>query len=961
MAQSVQSVLKPGDVIGKYQVVRCLGIGGMGEVHLVYHRQLKTPRALKLLRMDKLTRGSVYAERFMREARIASRIQHPNIISVMDVENDAASGFFYLVMEYVDGDSLQEILRSGVLSEEQAVHIISEVSKGLAAASEVGLVHRDIKPSNIMISRSGEVKLADLGIAKAADEDVSMTLTMDNTMVGTPAYASPEQCSNAHDVDVRADIYSLGATLYEMVTGLPPFDGINSFDTIAHVLSDEPTRPSLLNANISPALENLILKMMSKKPEDRPQNIAELQGLLKPLQAANIPAELKNLIHERVEREVKKRTSTMITAYRKKQKGERIVVLSVVAGLLCAAAVFFLIQNRNYRRTILNLQDGINKHRNERDELSARVTSMKNQLERLKREHQHYSTEAEQNIQNLTAEITRLKNMLAMRKGKNPQPPAADTERQETSPAAAAPANDPQPPKSDTERKETAPAAAVPANDPAAAGTPASPVHFYTPVLSTEEVNARRETAFKKLRNARRQIARSEDELRAALKALDAEKIRQLLRKMDISFENLLYARGADIVFFQRMIPGYSQTPYVSSLGLLISAAVFYNADSPGWDTKKIHAYLFYCMQHGYRIPSGFVYGRTAFLLKNPKFERNLMSVMEFALTHPDSICSFVPLSSPAQKRMQDPQYLKKRILSRTIYFRDFPDWVDRMIQKGILDPSNRNTGEFSIPDHLYLSIYSQPEIKPAHLRLLNDLEKRGGWYSLSQGDRDLIKAIREGKLAMAQHAVRVEHADLRKKYPPNDNALSYALSDNVRYNKTIVRMLLENGAAVDDPDPIYSFDPQTRKRYRSQFIKTPLSRVIERNDPELIELMLRRNVELADASALRSACIRGNVRMVKLLLKNGTPPGGVRSVYKNGQIIRSYSNEFLFNALNIRNAEIAVMLIQHGVCPDENMLHIAQKDPALKPVADLIRKRLKQSSGSGKQNRWQPEPERKR
>ena len=247
------------------------------------------------------------------------------------------------------------MLQNGPLSEEQAVHIISEVSKGLGAASEVGLVHRDIKPANIMISQAGEVKLADLGIAKATGDDVGGTLTMDNTMVGTPAYSSPEQCRDAHDVDVRADIYSLGATLYEMVTGLPPFDGANAFDTIAHVLNDPPVPPRRLNPKISEGLEKLILKMLEKDPAGRPQNIAELQEQLKPFLATDIPPELKSLIHERVEHEIQARTSTIITAYRKKRKKEWLVGAAVTVGLLVVFSLFFTIWNRSCQNKIRKL------------------------------------------------------------------------------------------------------------------------------------------------------------------------------------------------------------------------------------------------------------------------------------------------------------------------------------------------------------------------------------------------------------------------------------------------------------------------------------------------------------------------------------------------------------------------------------------------------------------------------
>ena len=402
-----ESILKPGDIIGKYQVVRCLGIGGMGEVHLVRHLQLNSFRALKLLRTNFSGNDSKETERFLREARIAARIHHKNIVSVMDVENDTVSGFLYIVMEYIDGSSLQEILHGNYLPEGQAVHIISEVVNGLAAASEHGLVHRDIKPSNIMISQEGEVKLADLGIAKASDADVSGTLTMENAVVGTPAYASPEQCSDAHDVDVRADIYSLGATLYELVTGRAPFSGANPFDTIAHVINDAPVPPRQLNPEISEALEKLILKMLEKDRELRPQSITELQQNLQAFLAddAIVSPEIKKLIHERVEREVQARTSTVLTSYRKKQKGERLVILAAVLVLLILAGIFYLYRNQQIQSKFKNQIAAMAQHRAEKTELINQITSLKNQLNRQKQLHRQLTEENRR----LTAEINRLK------------------------------------------------------------------------------------------------------------------------------------------------------------------------------------------------------------------------------------------------------------------------------------------------------------------------------------------------------------------------------------------------------------------------------------------------------------------------------------------------------------------------------------------------------------------------
>ncbi|MBO4648426.1 MAG: serine/threonine protein kinase, partial [Lentisphaeria bacterium] len=156
----MQSLLRPGDRLGKYVIDRCIGIGGMGEVYLVHHAHGQMSFALKLIKPAIMREDPVFCERFLREARLASRFQHPGSIEVNDAELDAGSGILYLVMEYVDGQTVDQILADGALPEIQALEIVRSVAETLDAASVFGLVHRDIKPANIMISRSGQVKLA---------------------------------------------------------------------------------------------------------------------------------------------------------------------------------------------------------------------------------------------------------------------------------------------------------------------------------------------------------------------------------------------------------------------------------------------------------------------------------------------------------------------------------------------------------------------------------------------------------------------------------------------------------------------------------------------------------------------------------------------------------------------------------------------------------------------------------
>ncbi|MBR2427371.1 MAG: leucine-rich repeat protein [Lentisphaeria bacterium] len=350
MAQLLQN----GDQIDKYRVERCLGAGGMGEVYLVSHTYLNVQRAMKILRMDLTEDDPTFRDRFVREARIAAQFQHPNSIGVVDVESSSESGFLYLVMEYVDGCSLHQFLQNGGLEEEQMLHVCREVAKALDAAwKQMKLVHRDIKPGNIMISNTGEVKLADLGIAKSSGgSGMTMALTMEGTMIGTPEYASPEQCRDASTVDTRADIYSLGATMYEMLTGFRPFQGANAFDTVAKVLQEPLVPVRERNRNISEETAALIERMMAKDPADRPQSMEALISLIDNIMqeqehgyrlAALIPpeqeAEREKKIRAQVEELADEIVTQQVNSVYKKQK-TRHLVSSLIALFLVVLDIY---------------------------------------------------------------------------------------------------------------------------------------------------------------------------------------------------------------------------------------------------------------------------------------------------------------------------------------------------------------------------------------------------------------------------------------------------------------------------------------------------------------------------------------------------------------------------------------------------------------------------------------------
>ena len=290
-------IFASGSEIGKYIIIKRLGKGGMGEVYLAKHKTLGIFRALKMLSQDSDNSNAMFLERFIREAKLASEIRHPNVVGVMDVETDSECGFPYIVMEYVDGGSLRNSLSANRrLSEEQAVVIVEAVAAALQAAEEHNIVHRDIKPDNIMFTRRGEVKLADLGIAKVDGQNTDLTKT--NVMIGTPAYLPPEQARNAKGVDARADIYSLGATFYEMLTGEQPYPGENSIEVLHKLFLTPVPDPRKINPEVSAASAAIVMKMMAKDPKNRFQNATELLTMMERTFPPHTPNESSKLIQK---------------------------------------------------------------------------------------------------------------------------------------------------------------------------------------------------------------------------------------------------------------------------------------------------------------------------------------------------------------------------------------------------------------------------------------------------------------------------------------------------------------------------------------------------------------------------------------------------------------------------------------------------------------------------------------
>ena len=279
----VRYVLPANAMIGPYRIEKALGRGGMGEVYLARHVKLNIFRAIKILLPFIAERDPVCAERFMNEARLAIDIRHQNIINVMDANYDDRYGIYYIVMEYVDGSSIRKIIKAkGRFDEQTALKIVLHVAEALQAAEKIKIVHRDIKPDNIMMTTDGEVKLADLGIAKSNSGNENVELTNPQMMLGTIAYVSPEQATDAQSVDSRADIYSLGVTLYEMLTAEKPYTG-SQVEILQQLFNAPVPNVQAKAPSVSHLTAKLLKKMMAKDKTERPRNFETLCRLLKKL------------------------------------------------------------------------------------------------------------------------------------------------------------------------------------------------------------------------------------------------------------------------------------------------------------------------------------------------------------------------------------------------------------------------------------------------------------------------------------------------------------------------------------------------------------------------------------------------------------------------------------------------------------------------------------------------------
>jgi len=269
-----------GFILGKYKFLRQLGKGGMSTVYLAEHMLMNRKVAIKVLPPNRV-HDSTYLDRFYIEARAAAKLDDPNIVRAYDIDSTSDGKTHYLVMEYVPGKDLHVLVKEiGRLDYDAAADYVAQVATGLQHAHEMGLVHRDIKPANCLLDVNGVVKLLDMGLARLIGDEASLTLDNNENVLGTADYLAPEQALDSHKADSRADIYSLGCTLYFLLTAHPPFpEGTiterllkHQRETPASVLKERPDAP--------PTLLHICEKMMSKDPDERYQTAGEVSERL---------------------------------------------------------------------------------------------------------------------------------------------------------------------------------------------------------------------------------------------------------------------------------------------------------------------------------------------------------------------------------------------------------------------------------------------------------------------------------------------------------------------------------------------------------------------------------------------------------------------------------------------------------------------------------------------------------
>jgi serine/threonine-protein kinase len=276
-----------GFFLGKYKLLGHIGTGGMSSVYLAEHTRMGDRRAIKVLPKSRV-RDATYLARFQLEAKAIASLNHPNIVCAYDIDNEG--DVHYIVMEYVDGIDMQQLVkRDGPLDFSTAADMIAQAARGLEHAHSKGVIHRDVKPANLLIDKKGSVRLLDMGLALvAAGDEESLTVANNENVLGTADYLAPEQALNSHSVDHRADIYGLGCTLYFLLTGKPPFSDGTLAQRIAKHQTEMPKPIRQTRSDCPGELEGICVKMIQKDPRYRYQSAKEVAEALEKF-AALVP------------------------------------------------------------------------------------------------------------------------------------------------------------------------------------------------------------------------------------------------------------------------------------------------------------------------------------------------------------------------------------------------------------------------------------------------------------------------------------------------------------------------------------------------------------------------------------------------------------------------------------------------------------------------------------------------
>ena len=322
-------------MFGDYRVVERLGKGGMGEVWLVEIESRHAVFAVKLLDPGLVEKDREFRKRFLHEAQIAMAVKNPYLLKVYDVGQDPDTNLCYLIMECLSGGSLADRLaKEGALPIEDAIRITYQIATALAAVDEQGIVHRDLKPDNILFDVEGRAKLTDLGIAKMSNKMSAMTMTMPGTVIGTPAYMSPEQMLDSHLIDIRSDIYSLGLVFYEMLTGKCLHEDSSIVEAVAKAMQRVPI-PDVreVRPEVPENVARLVAKMLEYDLEKRVTKPAEVATALSQIVNGLEVTMLEEKKGERVKGERGKRR-------RNRRKVRYLIILGIVVAVLVAAADF---------------------------------------------------------------------------------------------------------------------------------------------------------------------------------------------------------------------------------------------------------------------------------------------------------------------------------------------------------------------------------------------------------------------------------------------------------------------------------------------------------------------------------------------------------------------------------------------------------------------------------------------